>query len=946
MPSVRLSIACMALALLAFGAERPALAADEPTAEQLDFFEKRIRPLFVEHCGECHGEGRAKGGLRITSGESLLRGGDSGPAIVPGKPGESLLIEAVGQQGDIKMPPKEKLDDSEIADLRRWIEIGALWPADRPDAKTTSAPFTITPEQRAFWAFQAPRDVPVPAVGDEGWPAGAIDRFILARLEDAGLKPSPPADRRTLIRRVSFDLTGLPPTPEEVEAFLADERPDAWAHLVDRLLASPHYGERWGRHWLDVARYGEDQAHTFQARLYPNGYRYRDWVVQAFNNDLPYDQFVTDQIAGDLLEGPIEKKHEGQIAVGYFALGPVYYADAGCAFKASLDELDDRVDTLARGFLGLTLACARCHDHKFDPISQQDYYALAGVFRSTAYREAPLVPAEVVEKYDQAQKEIKDQEQSIKKFIAGQAERLASEAARHVSRYLTAAWRLAHPPAGGTVKREDIAREEGVLELVLERWQKFLVAENRNTLPALARWFELADQAASLTVASDGKGVPSAVVEAALNFEIAVTQALTEREAQEQRYAAALAAASESEKPQVPKPEFEKSQADLLAAVADPKGLCAVPADKVEGLLDAAPKADLANRKQQLESLKKAAPAKYAFAHSLTDGEPANMKLHIRGNPNRTGDEVPRRFLAILAGEQPHEFSQGSGRIELARAIASSENPLTARVLVNRVWQQHFDRGIVATASNFGALGQRPTHPELLDYLARRFIALGWSLKALHREILLSASYRQSSVDVPANSALDPDNQLLWRMNRRRLDIEAWRDGLLCAAGTLDRSLSGPSGNLEAPEFHRRTLYGTISRHNLNALLRLFDFPDPNITSERRTITTVPLQQLFVLNSEFMIRQARALAARVISACGDDGGRIREAYRVLFGREPTAAERELGLAFLAEAAPGESPAVGRESTAGTASAPTDSGLSRWEQYAQVLLGSNEFTFVD
>jgi len=941
-----LSIACLALALSLRWCGRPALAADEPSPEQIDFFEKWIRPLLVERCGECHGEGRAKGGLRLTSGESLLRGGDSGPAIVPGKPDESLLIEAVGQQGDIKMPPREKLSDSEIADLRRWIEIGAPWPADRPDAKSTSAPFTITPEQRAFWAFQPLRDVLVPPVREEGWPAGAIDRFILERLEAAGLKPSPPADRRTLIRRVSFDLTGLPPSPEEVDAFLADERPDAWAHLVDRLLASPHYGERWGRHWLDVARYGEDQAHTFQARLYPNGYRYRDWVVQAFNNDLPYDQFVTEQIAGDLLEGPVEKKHEGQIAVGYFALGPVYYADAGCAFKASLDELDDRVDTLARGFLGLTLACARCHDHKFDPISQQDYYALAGVFRSTAYREAPLVPAEVVERYDQAQKEIQEQEQSIKKFIGGQGERLAGEAARHVSRYLTAAWRLARPSAGADVTPEAIAREEELLELVLERWQKFLVAENRSKLPALARWFELADQAASLPVAPDGKGVPSAVVEAAMNFELAVTQALAEREAREQRYAAALAAASEAEKPKVPKPELDASQADLLAAVAGPKGLCAIPADKVEGLLDAAPKADLANLKQQLESLKKAAPAKYAFAHSLMEGEAANMKLHIRGNPNRTGDEVPRRFLTILANERPHEFSQGSGRIELARAISSSENPLTARVFVNRVWQQHFGRGIVATASNFGALGQRPTHPELLDYLARRFIALGWSLKALHREIVLSATYRQASVDVPANSALDPDNQLLWRMNRRRLDIEAWRDGLLSVAGTLDKSLGGPSGNLEAPDFHRRTLYGTISRHNLNSLLRLFDFPDPNITSERRTVTTVPLQQLFVLNSEFVIQRARVLAARVTSAASDDVGRIREAYRILFGREPTTAERELGLAFLAEVVPVEDPAIGGESKAGTASAPTESGLSRWEQYAQVLLGSNEFTFVD
>src|SRR6516225_6998665 len=338
-----------------------ATMAAEPTPEQIEFFEKRIRPVIATHCSECHGEGRAKGGLRLTTGETLRRGGDSGAAIVPGKPDESLLIEAIGHRGDIKMPPKEKLAETEIADLRRWVEIGAPWPAESAEARPAAAPFTITSEQRTFWSFQPLHQAPVPAVNDRAWPAG----------------------RRTLIRRVTYDLIGLPPTAPETEAFVADERPDAWEHLVDRLLASPHYGERWARHWLDVARFGEDQAHTFQARLYPSGYRYRDWVVRAFNEDLPYDRFVMEQIAGDQLEGPETEKHDRQIALGYFALGPVYYADAGCAFKAALDELDDRVDTLARGFLGLTLACARCHDHKFDPIPTQDYYSLAGVFYSS-----------------------------------------------------------------------------------------------------------------------------------------------------------------------------------------------------------------------------------------------------------------------------------------------------------------------------------------------------------------------------------------------------------------------------------------------------------------------------------------------------------------------------------------------------------------------------------
>jgi hypothetical protein len=919
-----------------------AAVAEEPTPEQIEFFEKRVRPLIVMHCSECHGEGDAKGGLRLISGDAVRRGGDSGAAIVPRKPDESLLIEAIGHRGDIKMPPKQKLADAEIADLRRWVEIGAPWPAENAEAKSSAAPFTITAEQRAFWSFQPVREVAVPVVKVAAWPTGTIDLFVLAKLEEAGLRPSPMADRRTLIRRVTFDLIGLPPTAEEVEAFVADERPEAWGELVERLLNSPRYGERWARHWLDVARFGEDQAHTFQARLYPGGYRYRDWVVRAFNDDLPYDNFVMEQIAGDQLEGPDEEKHDRQIALGYFALGPVYYADAGCAFKASLDELDDRIDTLARGFLGLTIACARCHDHKFDPISQQDYYALAGIFKSSVYREVPLVAAEVVEKYDQAQKQIKDEEQKLKKHQEREGARLSEEMARQASRYLMGAWRLAHPPAGSQLKREEVARQEQVRELVLERWQKFLTPENRAKIPLLAPYFELFDQAASLSIAPDGKEVPGAVVEAALVFEAAVQSAVAERDALERRHAEAVAAAPEAEKSKIAKPALDKAQADLLTALTGPQGLCFVPADKVEGLLDETRKTELTALKQNVEAAKKAAPPKYAFAHSLTDGQSANMKIHLRGNPNRTGAEVPRRFLAILASAEPPAFSQGSGRLELARAIASPDNPLTPRVIVNRLWQQHFGRGIVGTPSNFGTLGERPTHPELLDYLARRLMTQGWSLKAIHREILMSATYRQSSAENPANSNLDPDNRWLWRMNRRRLDVEAWRDELLSVAGVLDETIGGPSGNLASADFRRRTLYGAVSRHNLDGLLRLFDFPDPNITSERRTVTTVPLQQLFVLNSDFMVRQAKALAARATaSGSSADDARVRQAYRLTFGREATETEVQAGVEFLTAV---ESETAGENPAGGAA--PARSSLTRWEQYAQVLLSANEFAFVD
>ncbi|MFN0055574.1 MAG: PSD1 and planctomycete cytochrome C domain-containing protein [Planctomycetales bacterium] len=913
----------------------------EPTPEQIEFFEKRIRPLLVMQCAECHGEGAAKGGLRLVTGESTLRGGDSGPAVIAGKPEQSLLIEAVEQRGDIKMPPKSKLSETEIADLRRWVEIGAPWPAEADDAKVATAPFVITDEQRHFWSFQPIRTPPTPNVQHSDWPVGAIDRFILSALEQQGLTPSPPADRRTLIRRLTFDLIGLPPTPEAVQAFEADDRADAWERLIERLLASPQYGERWGRYWLDVARYAEDQAHTFQARMYPSGYRYRDWVIRSFNRDLPYDQFVREQIAGDLLDGPPEEQYDRQIALGYFALGPVYYADAGCAFKASQDELDDRLDTLSRGFLGLTLACARCHDHKFDPISQRDYYALAGVFRSTTYREAPLVEEDVVRAYDAGQQAVKQEEQALKKFLEGEGERLAELAARQSAKYLTALWQWKHPAPGAPApKREDLAKQSGLFHSILERWEKSLVPEQREMWPALALWFELEENAQVLTV-HEGVAVPAEVAAAAAAFETQVVAALAERETRQQAYAQALAAASEAEKSQIPKPALEKPQADLLAAVVGPKGVCAIPTDKVEGLLDPSRQPELVTHKLRLEEQKKAAPPKYAMAHAVSEGEAANMKLHIRGNPNRTGEEVPRRFLEILSPQEPLPLTQGSGRAELARAVASPNNPLTPRVIVNRLWQQHFGRGLVATPSNFGRLGERPSHPELLDYLAARLIRNGWSIKQIHREIVCSATYRQTSAVSDSQFERDPDNLLLSRMPRRRLDVEAWRDALLSVAGHLDQTPGGPSGNLATAEFRRRTVYGAVSRHNLDGLLRLFDFPDPNITSERRAVTTVPLQQLFVLNSDFMAAQARALAARLAAEAGsDDRARIERGYRLLVGRLPSPVEIEIGLEFLASAE------TAAESIGGTGAAGVASLLSRWEQYAQVLLSANEFAFVD
>jgi cytochrome c553 len=694
-----------------------------------DFFEKSVRPILAAHCFECHGPKKQKARLRLDSRPAVLAGGRSGPAVVPGRPDDSLLVKALHYDDEPKMPPKGPLSPAKIAILSAWIKQGAPWPATSAVRPAPASPgFQITPKDRAFWAFRPVAAPPLPAVKARAWPRKSLDYFVLARLEAAGLRPVGEADRRTLIRRVTFDLTGLPPAPEESEAFINDASPDAYAKVVDRLLASPHYGERWARHWLDIARYGEDQAHTFQARKYPQGFRYRDWLIRAFNGDMPYDRFIVEQIAADLLDGP--GRLERLPALGFFALGPVYYGD-----PQRLDQIDDRIDTLSRGFLGLTVACARCHDHKFDPIATKDYYALAGVFASTDYAEISLEPGR--------------------------------------------------------------------------------------------------------------EGQP-------------------------------------------------------VAPPAKNKG----------------------------KNNKKAGPPA-PFIHALRDAaRPANMRVHVRGSAKTLGEEAPRRFMPILAGDNPPPFTHGSGRLDLARDIASKDNPLTARVIVNRVWQHHFGMGLVRTSDNFGALGERPTHPDLLDHLASRFVASGWSLKALHREILLSATYRLSSRSDPGNREADPDNRLLWHMSPRRLEVEAWRDAMLAVAGRLDPAVGGPSYDLAAPDGRRRTLYGSVSRHELNPLLRLFDFPDPNITSGQRAVTTVPLQQLFVLNGEFMVRNAQALAARLGGAASDDVGRIRNAFLLLYGRPATERELRLGLAFLAGAD------ARRE------------GLTRWERYAQVLLSANEFLYVD
>jgi len=727
--------------VLAFAAAHLCWAEENPAPakgfapEDIEFFENSIRPILVARCYECHGAQKQEANLRLDSREAILDGGDNGPAIVPGDPEHSLLISVLSYKDDgPQMPPKGKLDDDKVAAFSRWVKLNAPWSnrivPPSPDVSDTPE-FKVLPEHRTYWAFVPVAPSPLPAVREVAWPQTAVDAFILARLEEQGVPHAPPADKRTLLRRVTFDLTGLPPTPEELSAFLADDASDAYAKVVDRLLDSPHYGERMARLWLDVARYGEDQAHTFEARKYPQGFRYRDWLITSFNRDLPYDEFARQQIAADLYDGP--DKLERMAALGFFACGPVYYGD-----KNKMDQIADRIDTLTRGFLGLTVACARCHDHKYDPIPTLDYYSLAGVFASTEYVEVPLVSPEEVEA---AEKSLKDDEKK-----------------------------------------------------------------------------------------------------------------------------------------------------------------------------------------------KKNRPKNYPHLHALKDdANPKNLQVHVRGNAATLGPEAPRRFLQVLH-TQELPLNEGSGRRQLAEAIASPQNPLTARVMVNRIWHQHFGKGLVRTPSNFGVLGERPTHPELLDYLAAKFVASGWSIKALHREILLSATYQQNISADPRVREADPQNLLWGRADRRRLEAEAWRDAMLAVGGQLDAAVGGPSQDLASTDNRRRTLYGVVSRHELNTFLRLFDFPDPNITSDRRAITTVPLQQLFVLNSEFMVERAKSLASRLQGQePANDAARITRAFELLYARPPSEKEIQLGLAYLS---------ASDENLDGATQ------LSRWERYAQVLLSTNEFLYIE
>jgi Protein of unknown function (DUF1549)/Protein of unknown function (DUF1553)/Planctomycete cytochrome C len=882
-----------------------------------DFFETRVRPILATECFSCHTNSQL-GGLRLDSREAMLRGGKSGPAIVPGDPEKSLLIIAIRQTGDLKMPKGGKLPQDKIDAIAQWIRTGAEWPSSGKSLTASKAEFIIDPERRAFWSFKPLHLIPAPAVKNRRWSKTEIDRFILSRLEKEGLAPVGTADRRTLLRRATLDLAGIPPTAEEIEAFENDKSPDAFAKVIDRLLSSPQYGERWGRLWLDVARYGEDDYRSLDPMgrgyaPYPNAYLYRDWVVKAFNDDLPYEQFVRAQLAGDQMDEKLQVKTLP--ALGFLGQGPWFY-DNGAVEVTRADERHDRVDVVSRGFLGLTVGCARCHDHKYDPIPIKDYYAMAGVFASTTYKEYPQVPQSVVDQFTFLENKLKNKEKLLQEVLRTEGSQLSESLSLQASKYMQAVWRV-----GGEPKEDlnDVIDKNKLDYELMQRWIRFLARPPRY-YPYLKDWQAMMQKG----------GTAAEAKKLADEFQTLLLDVLYERKDLNQQNEIIIAKSLPGTKKKEPlfKPNEFVTNDDFCPGcnvetkvmpldrtnlwvdvfsrdLDDPMlpgvmqklrpGLLVFRGWGLERQLSAERRAYLAALREDIESFKKSMPAPYPYVHGVADqAKQVDLPVSLRGNPNNLGEVVPRGFLSALSKDGRLSFTKGSGRLELADAILSQ--PLAMRVIVNRVWKGHFGTGIVDTTSNFGFNGERPIHPELLEYLADFFVRNGMSIKKLHREIMLSSVYQLSNEFSQANYDKDSANRLYWRANRRRMDAEQIRDSLLAASGALDKKIGGPSETL-TPQSTRRTLYGKVSRYKLDDFLQLFDFPSPNISAEQRYATNVPLQRLFFMNSDFVQQQAELLARR-IEGESNQTARIQKAYRLVFGRAATPEEIRLGLDYI------------------------------------------------
>jgi len=872
--------------LIAILRSASSLCAQESGAATVDLFETKIRPVLAARCYGCHSAKAVKvqGGLLLDSATGVKRGGNSGAAIEPGDPTKSLLIRALHYQDkDLQMPPGKPLPAEVIADFENWIRSGASMPADA----ITSKPLD---KRRQFWSFQAPKDHAPPAVKESSWPHNEIDSFVLAKLEEKGLTPSAPAGKRILLRRAYYDLTGLPPTAEESDAFVRDNSPDAYARLIDRLLSSARYGERWGRFWLDVARYS-DARNVGERFAY--SYTYRDWVIRAFNEDLPYDQFLTQQLAADRIPG---NDSRNLAALGYLSLGREFP-------KTFPETVDDRIDVVARGMQGLTVACARCHDHKYDPIPTKDYYSFYSIFSNI--REPDDLPllqtsgtnSPVDQLYGRRLSHIRNSDTEYRKQRSAVLNEFFST---QIADYLLA---VRDSVKMRPTEVEDLIKERQLNLYLLDRWKTFLQAAGTGKENIFRLW----NAAAGVTDAEFSTKWPSLVASqtggnAVVLAEFKSSPANLKEVAA--RYASLLSRYNS------PSPVSDPSQEALRLVIRGPGAPVNVPVSDFDLVMTEGGRNNTINFKNRYDTMR----ALYSYdggvprAMAVEDvPKPQNAHVFIRGNPNNPGIETPGHFLSCLSSGEPVNFKDG--RLELARAIASKDNPLTARVIVNRVWMHHFGAGIVRTPSDFGLRGDLPTHPELLDHLAVQFMESGWSIKKLHRTIMLSAAYQQSSANNSEARKQDPENQWLWRMNRQRLDIESLRDSVLAASGQLENKLGGvPFALVVSPAVPRRTVYGYIERGRIPGILAAFDFATPDQHAPLRYTTTVPQQALFLINSPFIAEQSHLLAKRPeVIAENDVQKRIERLYRLVLGRVASEGEISAGMKFVssnADSVPG------------------------------------------
>ncbi|NND96047.1 MAG: DUF1549 domain-containing protein [Pirellulaceae bacterium] len=926
------AVACWLLLLTASGSSW----AGDPTIpdQQREFFEKRIRPLLVTHCYECHAGDQDSGGLRLDSRDSIAQGGDSGNPLVVGDTGVTLLIEAVRYQNqDLQMPPSGPLSKQEVADLQRWVEMGAPDPRRASDAGTATDSAEPGPsgmsiaEGRQFWSLQRVSDPSLPDVDNPKWVRTPIDAFVLSHLENVGLQPAPPADRRTLIRRVTFDLIGLPPTPQEIEAFVQDDSPDAYHQLVERLLASPQYGVRWGRHWLDVARYADSNG-LDENLAFGNAWRYRDYVVDAFNDDKPFDRFLIEQIAGDLVPGA---NRQTKTATGFLALGAKVLAEPDRE-KLQMDAIDEQLDAMGKAFLGMTFGCVRCHDHKFDPIKQSDYYSLAAILKSTRTFADTKTGAikhwfehSFATELQTAQLKIVDAEIAAKKKAATSFKNAAIVELRGVARANAAEYLVACTQFDTSASLNhvaEIAEPLGLHPRILHHCRLHL--EYHRSDPLFGKWHELANS---------GEAVGQ-------YFHPLFTSAES-----------ALAAAR-NEKPGAKKlddPDLEIAR----AALYDLSGFLAVPA-KAEFALNAEQLAKYYDLMEQARVIESNAPDEDSAMGVCDDAVEDQLPIHIRGSHRNFGKLVAREFPEVMRASTARSVfpTNQSGRLQLARWMASTQHPLTARVYANRIWAWHFGRGIVATTENFGALGDRPSHPDLLDYLARYLMESGWSTKSLHRLILASNTYRMSATGFVTNGTeVDPQNRLLWKFPLQRLDAEQIRDAMLAVAGRLDQSMDGKTIPLRNRQFvfnhtsvdHtkydslRRAIYLPVVRNNLYSLFTQFDFPDPTMPTGTRGATVVAPQALLMLNADLVMDSADQLADQLMRQVSQDRARVDLAYNIALGRRATETEKERAVAFVDD--------LTSRALTGSASIDPIEEHRAWSLLCQSLFASNEFIYL-